>query len=64
MTATIPPAARGWRRRRFRLFLVAGGLLLLIVYAGLDLWAAHRVNAAIARLEKQVGSLDENTLRR
>jgi hypothetical protein len=51
------------RWRRLRLFVVLGTLLLLVAYTGLDLWAGHRVNLAVARLEKQYGSLNEDTLR-
>jgi hypothetical protein len=50
---------------RLRLFLVLGilgALLLLVAYAGVDLWAGHRVNVAVARLEKQYGRLSEDTL--
>ncbi len=55
---TTAPLARSPRRRRIRLSFLLGALLLLVGYAGFDLWAGHSVNVAIARLEKQYGRID------
>jgi hypothetical protein len=58
MTDVTSQPARGWRGRRVRLFLVLAALLVLVAYVGVDLWAGHRVNVVVARLEKQYGRLD------
>lgn len=50
------------RWRRLLVFSIAAVLLLLIVRAGLDLWARALVNAAAARLEQRYGRLHEGTL--
>ncbi len=57
MTGTVIPPGR--RRRRWRVFVLLGILLLLIAYVGVDLWSGHRVDVEIAALEKQYGSLDD-----
>ena len=59
MTAMIFQPARGRRLRLFLVVVVGGALLLLVVYAGVDLWAGHRVRVIVARLEKQYGRLDK-----
>jgi hypothetical protein len=62
MTDVMPQPARGRRLRLFLVLVVLGALLLLVAYAGVDLWAGHRVQVAVARLEKQYGRLSEDTL--
>ncbi len=62
MTDVTSQPARGRRLRLFLVLVVLGALLLLVAYAGVDLWAGHRVNVAVARLEKQYGRLSEDTL--
>lgn len=48
--------------RRFTIVGIAFVLLLLLVRAGVDLWASRRVNAQVAELEARHGSLDVATL--
>ncbi len=50
------------RLRRLLLVGIIAVLLLLLVRAGLDLWASRRVDAAVARLEERYGPLHEGTL--
>jgi len=50
------------RLRRLLVVGIIGILLLLLVRAGLDLWATRRVDAAVARLEERYGWLHEGTL--
>jgi hypothetical protein len=58
MTATDGRSSRWWQSRRLRLFLLVGILAVLVARTGLDLWAGHRVDTEIARLESQYGSLE------
>ena len=59
---TAAPARRSRRRRRWLVALVLT-LVFLLARAGLDLWAGHRVDQEVARLEKRYGSLAEKSLR-
>ena len=54
---------RGTRRRRWRLFLLTGLLVLLVVYVSFDWWAARRIERVTARLEQRYGTLSEDSLR-
>jgi hypothetical protein len=62
MSDVTSQPARGRRLRLFLVVAVLGALLLLVAYAGVDVWAGHRVHVAVARLEKQYGRLSEDTL--
>jgi len=62
MTDVTSQGAPGRRLRLFLLVVVGGALLLLVAYAGVDLWAGHRVKVQVVRLEKQYGRLSEDTL--
>jgi hypothetical protein len=53
---------KGSRLRKIWIVIIVGILLLLVARTGLDLWAGHRVNVEISRVEQQYGSLDERTL--
>jgi len=59
--AAAPARRSRWRRAWIRIFVFV--LLVLLARAGLDLWAGHRVDQEVARLEKRYGSLAERTLR-
>ncbi len=50
------------RLRRLLVVGIIAVLLLLLVRAGLDLWASRRVDAAVARLEERYGRLHEGAL--
>ena len=56
------PTRRSRRRRRWLVVLVVT-LVVLLARAGLDLWAGHRLDQEVARLEKRYGSLAESALR-
>src|SRR5262245_24956098 len=53
----------GSRRRRWALFLVAFVLLMLVVYAGLDVWTGRRLQSIAARLEQRYGTMNDDSLR-
>ena len=59
--AAAPTRRRRWRRRWLVVLVLT--LVVLLARAGLDLWAGHRVDQEVARLEKRWGSLAEATLR-
>lgn len=61
-TETTVTRPRGTRRRRILLVLIAAILLILLARTGLDLWASHRVNVEVSRLETLYGTLDKRTL--
>lgn len=55
---TGPTARAVGPRRRRRVFILLGLLLLLMAYVGVDVWAGHRVDVEVARLEAVYGSLE------
>lgn len=55
-----PRVGHGWRRVGVPVAL--GILIVAGSCSGLDVWAAHQVDAVVARLEAKYGSLDERTL--
>ena len=56
-------ANRASRSRRWRLFLFAGILGLLVLYVGFDFWTGRRVRVVTERLEQRYGTLSEDSLR-
>lgn len=58
MDTATRSSPRWWRSRRFKLFLIAGILAVLVIRIGLDVWAGGRVRAAVDRLEARYGSLE------
>ena len=63
MTDVTVSETRGSRRRRWRVYLLAGIVLMLIAFVSLDAWAARRVNRATRALEERYGTLAEDSLR-
>ncbi len=52
-----PASAVGVRRRRVRLYVLLGILVLLVLHVGADMLAGRRVDSVLARLEQRVGPL-------
>ncbi len=64
MSDSAPPApAVGVRRRRLRLYVLLGILVLLVLHVGADVLAGRRVDAVLSRLEQRVGPLTVARLR-
>ena len=62
MTELAVTRPSGTRRRRVLIVLIGAILLFLLARTGLDLWAGHRIDSEISRLEQRYGSLDVKTL--
>jgi hypothetical protein len=62
MTDVVTEPLAGTRRRRWRLFVLAGILIVLVAYLGLDVWAGYRVNVAAARFDVRYGGLSDRHL--
>lgn len=58
-----PAPAVGVRRRRVRLYLLLGVLVLLVLHVGADWLAGRAVDAVLARVEQRVGPLTMERLR-
>ncbi len=63
MTEEAPALIRRIRRRRRRLLVLVLILVVLLARVGLDLWAVHRVDQEVARLERLYGGLAEGSRR-
>ena len=63
MTDDATTPTRRSRRRRFWLVVLVLTLVFLLARTGLDLWAGHRVDQEVAKLEQRYGTVAENSLR-